>query len=351
MPRLLLEPATTRWLATGAFRVTTTTMRALGQALALTTAVLVPATAALGETATADQAEPEAGIETEEEKEAQAIGAASGWRVDPGLRVTLRGITARSTAPAEDEVIDGNAIAMVATPSLVLSKDDVTVTFRNSLTRLEFEDAGRTDRWQNTARLSLRYDLSDTASITAFGERSDNLLTAEFTSADEWEAGSELELRLDPANRVQLGASWRARSYDDATGSSGDGIRVDGEYRYRLAANHYVFLRGRYDEIASDDNLRRDLKRWLAEASYQRPIAPDLRVRGELTYQQLDFTGRPLVTGETRRDDLFWPELTLIWSPGAWRVAGEARYIVRNSTDPEFDRSGYRFELEVSHEF
>ncbi|MBA4080051.1 MAG: hypothetical protein C0496_02175, partial [Erythrobacter sp.] len=185
---------------------------------------------------------------------------------------------------------------------------------------------------------------------TAFGERSDNILAAEFTSTDEWEFGGEIIHSVDAANRVTLGASWRERSYDDAAGSSGDGIRVDGEYRYRFGPNHYAFLRGRYDEINSAE-ARRNLTRWLAEASYQRPIVSDLRLRGELSYQRLDFGGRPVAGGGSREDDLFWPELTLIWSPGPWRIAGEARYIVRNSTDPAFDRSGYRFEVEISHAF
>jgi hypothetical protein len=319
-------------------------------ALALGAAAISLASTAQAENAATEQAEPSAGIAADDE-ETESQRETTGWRLDPGLRLTARGITARSTAPAEDEVIDGNAFALIAVPSLVLTNDDVTVTFRNTVTRLEFEDSARTDRWQNAARLNLRFDLSDTLSLTAFGERSDNQLAAEFTSTDEWEAGGEVTLALDDANRLQLGASWRDRSYDDAEASSGSGVRVDGEYRYRFGANHYAFLRGRYDEIASDDNLRRNLTRWLAEASYQRPIAQDLRVRGELTYQRLDFSGRPLATGGVRQDDLFWPELTLIWSPGAWRIAAEARYVVRESTDPAFDRSGYRFELEASHAF
>ena len=60
------------------------------------------------------------GIDAEEE-DAASRKDASGWRLEPGLRATARGITARSTAPGEDEVIDGNAIAAVITPTLVLS--------------------------------------------------------------------------------------------------------------------------------------------------------------------------------------------------------------------------------------
>lgn len=315
-------------------------------ALALTASTLSLASAAQAEAA--DQ--PETASDSLEEDEAETANDASGWKLEPGLRVTARGIAARSTAPAEDEVIDGNAFALIAAPSAVLSNDDVTVTLRNTVTRLEFEDPARDDRWQNAARLSARYDLSDATAITAFGERSDNALAAEFTSTDEWEFGGEIEHSFDRANRVALGASWRERSYDDSDNSTGSGIRVDGEYRYRLGANHYAFLRGRYDTINSATD-RRNLDRWLAEASYQRPLAKDLRLRGELSYQRLDFSGRTLATGGVRQDDLFWPELTLIWSPGPWRLAAEGRYIVRNSTDPAFDRSGYRVELEASYAF
>ncbi len=323
----------------------------LAQALAIAIPAVCFATAALAESADNDQPEQGSSIDVEDEPDTDRVDTAtSGWRLEPGLRLTARGITARTTAPGEDEVIDGNALAAVITPSLVLTNDDITVTLRNATTRLEFEDPNRLDRWQNSARLSARFNLPGGSAITAFGERADNLLSAEFTSTDEWEYGGEIEHSFDRANRVTLGASWRERSYDDAAGSTGDGVRIDGEYRYRFGANHYAFLRGRYDEINSAE-ARRNLARWLAEASYQRPIAKDLRMRGELSYQRLDFSGRTLATGGVRQDDLFWPELTLIWSPGPWRIAAEGRYIVRNSTDPAFDRSGYRFELEVSHAF
>jgi hypothetical protein len=326
--------------------VTPMTRPAALAALALTASIFSLASPAQADTA--DQ--PETASDSLEEDDATTKDAASGWRLEPGLRLTTRGITARSTAPAEDEVIDGNALALIAAPSLSLSNDDVEVTFRSTVTRLEFEDPTRIDRWQNAARLSASFDLSDATRITAFGERADNMLAAEFTSVDEWEYGGEIQHSFDKANRVQLGASWRERAYDDTTNSTGSGVRVDGEYRYRFGANHYAFLRVRYDEIQSDE-ARRNLTRWLAEASYQLPVADDLRLRGELSYQRLDFSGRTLATGGVRQDDLFWPELTLIWSPGPWRFAAEGRYIVRNSTDPAFDRSGYRFELEASYAF
>jgi hypothetical protein len=303
----------------------------------------------------ADQDQPEesgSSIASEEEaREARrAAGKGGGWRLEPGLRVTARGIAARSTAPGEDEIIDGNALAVLVAPSLVLTKDDVAVTFRNITTRLEFEDPDRLDRWQNLAQLGVRFDLSDSTAITAFGERADNILAAEFTSTDEWEFGGEIEHSFDRRNRVLASASWRERSYDDETGSTGSGIRVNGEYRYRFRPNTYAFLRGRHD-VVNSANDRRNLERWLFEASYQQPIARDLRLRTELTYERLGFGGRILPGGSARQDDLFWPELTLTWTPGPWRLQAEGRYIFRSSNDPAFDRSGYRFEVEVSHAF
>jgi hypothetical protein len=286
----------------------------------------------------------------EVEATGSAATTASGWQIDPGLRLTVRAISTEASVQADDEIIEGDAFAFVVVPSLTLTNEDTRVTFRNAATRIEYRDETRADRWQNTARLGVRFGLGDGTSATLFGERSDNLFAAEFASAEEWEAGGELEHEFDAANRVQLGASWRERSYDDIERSNGDGLRVDAEYRYRFAANHYAFVRARYDRIGSD-NQRRNLTRWRAEASYQNPIARDLRARGGLSYQRLDFFGRPLASGGVRQDDLFEPELALIYSPGSWRIAAEARYIVRKSTDPEFDRSGYRIELEVSHAF
>ncbi len=315
-------------------------------ALAISVSTFGLASVAYAETASNNSQE----TEFERDQETAATEDHSGWRLEPGLRVIARAVSTGSRIRIEDESVNGNALVFVAIPTLSVIKDDVSVTFSNSVSRYEFDERGRSGRWLNSARLTGQYDLTENTAISAFGERSDNLFLAEAPSADEWEVGGEVEHSFDKTSRVQLGASWRERSYDDAANSDGSGPRIDGEYRYRFGRNHYAFLRGRYETINSDTPIR-ELDRWRAEASYQRPIAPDLRLRSELTYQRLSFPGRTLAGGGVREDDLFWPELTLTYSPGAWRISTEARYVVRNSTDPDFDRSGYRLELEVSHAF
>jgi hypothetical protein len=286
----------------------------------------------------------------EEESAAEKSDNASGWQLESELEVTGRAIVAESAVRAEDEEIDGDAFAIRLTPTFELSKGDFSLTFRNATTRLEFEAPDRIDRWQNSARLTAEMALGENSAISVFTERSDNALGTEFSMIDEWEFGGEIEHNFNRANRVKLGGSWRERSYDDTDQTSGSGPRFDGEYRYRFGANHYAYLRARYEEISSA-NARRELDRWSLSASYQRPIARDLRIRPEVRYQKVDFPGRALPTGGFREDEVLTPELTLSYSPGAWTFSVEGRYIIRNSTDPEFDRSGYRLALEISYVF
>lgn len=300
--------------------------------------------------APAAQARTAAAQSDVEETSEEAAQPAAGWQIEPELRLTARLIASEARVGAEDDTIDGDAIALVAIPTLSLGKGSTAITLRNALTRVEYLDEARSDRWQNVARLSGRFGIGVQTSVTLFGERGDNLFAAEFTSADEWEGGGEIEHRIDRANRIQLGVSWRERRYDDAARSRGNGIRIDGEYRHRIAANHFAYLRARHERIGSAE-ARRQLSRWLAEASYLRPIARDLRAGAELSYQRLEFSGRTLATGGVRKDDIVTPQVSLTYSPGAWRFAARARYALRDSTDPAFDRSGYRLELEVSHAF
>jgi len=74
--------------------------RRLLQAFALAIPVMCFATAAFAETAAPDQ--DSQGSTIDDESDDAATKSGSGWSLDPGLRLTARGVTARSTAPAED---------------------------------------------------------------------------------------------------------------------------------------------------------------------------------------------------------------------------------------------------------
>jgi hypothetical protein len=270
--------------------------------------------------------------------------------LDAALVVTGRLVLADTQSRVNDDIADGSLVALRLAPSLTLKRGDAAITLSNAATRVEYFAEGRTDRWQNVARLDAALNIGATTTLRFGGERSDNILTAEAPRADEWEAGAGIEQRLGEASRVTLGARWRERRYDDPDQSRGQGPRVDAEYRYRFAANHYAFLRGRYEAIESAA-ARREVRRWSASATYQRPLARDLSLRPSLTWYDVEYSGRPIAGGGFRRDKVFSPELSLSYSPGAWRFSADARYVARQSTDPQFDRSGYRFALEISHVF
>lgn len=281
---------------------------------------------------------------------AQDSADAKPQRIDAEVEVTGRLMLAETEARADDDILDGSFVSLRVAPTVKLTRDNAVFSISNATTRVAYFSDDRTDRWQNVARVQADFDLSKATSLQLSGERSDNILTAEAPLTDEWEAGARIEHALDSANRIALGARWRERSYDDIDRSDGRGPRFDAEYRHRFAANHFAYLRGRYESIASD-NDRRDVKRWLASAAYQRPLARDLVLRPSLSWYDIEYSGRALSATSFRRDTVISPEVEIAYSPGAWRFAASARYIDRNSNDPQFDRSGYRFVLEISHAF
>lgn len=281
---------------------------------------------------------------------ATAANAGDGSALDASLEVAARAAAAETVGQTDDDIIDGSSLALRVAPSLSIETDAVLLTFSDGLTRVEYFADDRTDRWQNVARLSAEFGAGSATSLQIWGERSDNIITAEAPLVDEWEAGARVQQELSETSRVQLGARWRERRYDDVAQSNGSGPRFEAEYRYRFAANNYAYLRGRYEDISSSD-ARRDMSRWTALASYQHPIVDDLLVRPSVSWSRLDFSGRALTTGGFRRDTVLSPEIELVYSPGSWRFAAEARYVDRQSTDIAFDRSGYRLALEVSYVF
>jgi hypothetical protein len=270
--------------------------------------------------------------------------------IDTALVVTGRLMLAETDGRVDDDIVDGSLVALRIAPSIKLKRGDALITLSNAATRVEYFSEGRTDRWQNIARLEAAYRPNAATMLHLSGERSDNILTAEAPLADEWEAGAGIEQSIGAASRVSLDARWRERRYDDVDQSRGHGPRFDAEYRYRFAANHYAFVRGRFESIESATD-RRDVKRWTVAASYQRPLVRDLSLRPSLTWSDTEFSGRPVIGGGFRRDRVLSPELSLLYSPGRWRFSADARYIARQSTDPQFDRAGTRFALEVSHVF
>ena len=272
------------------------------------------------------------------------------WVVDPELDIALRAVTANFDLRDDDSAINGDAVAVLVAPSVTATKGPLSVRARNSTYRIEYFEDDFSDRWRIVTGLDVGYATDSDGDIGASVEYGDNLATAESPRTDQWRFGADVERRFGDEHRLRFAGYWRERSYDDLARSEGQGPELDGEYRYRFGPNHYLYVRGSLEEIDSD-TARRRFDRQIASIAYQRPIARDLRIRPQVGYRHTDFTGRLLPDGDFRSDDIVTPELTLLYSPGDWLFSLEGRYLLRDSTDPEFDRNGYRVMLEARYEF
>ncbi len=164
-----------------------------------------------------------------------------------------------------------------------------------------------------------------------------------------------VEFEPEQAHRFRVRTIWRDREYDDGAGplggpSTGDGLRVDAEYRHRLGRYHFLNfdLRAESNDSA---NPERRYSRESASVSYTRPLTNDLRLRPAVELRQTRFDGRLTPSLAAREDRQLVPEVELLWWPGQWRIEGEAKYVFGDSNDPLRDRRGYRFAVSVGYAF
>lgn len=288
---------------------------------------------------------------------AAAQDADGGWQVDPFARLEL-GVVFSESEDREDELIingDGGYL-----------RGQVGVTFGDEVNEVRLEaDRIEVQRFGNATgrdafnrdRLTAQYsrDLGDGWEVELRGRLYDDLVTIESADTDEKQVSLQLEYEPVQAHRFRLRGTWRDREYDDGAGlngtsSTGDGWRVDAEYRHRLGRYHYINADLRLEDIASD-NPSRGYERQSAGVSYTHPITSDLRIRPAIEVRHTRFDGRLTPDLEQRDDTQFVPEIELQYWPGQWRIEAEAKYIFSDSNDPVRDRQGYRFSLSVGYAF
>ncbi|MCB2066153.1 MAG: hypothetical protein KDE15_05875 [Erythrobacter sp.] len=279
------------------------------------------------------------------------------WQLDPYARIEA-GIVLSQSSDSEDELIIVGDGGYVRGAAGVTWGDDVT-TFRLEADRIQTERfgnaTGRGHYDRDRITVSATRQLGDDWEVELRGRMYDDLVTAESSDTDELSAAVRIEYEpvLDHRLRAQL--TWRERNYDDGQGpggtaSTGQGPRLDVEYRYRLGRYNYLNLDLRAEEINSD-NPQRSFTREAVGVSYTQPITRDLRVRPAIEYRHTRFDGRIAPDGQPREDNSVVPEIELLWWPGDWRIEAEAKYIATSSNDPLRDREGYRFSLTVGYVF
>lgn len=288
---------------------------------------------------------------------AAAQEAGDGWTLDPFARIEL-GVVFSESEDRDDELIingDGGYLRGQVGVSIGDEKTEV----RLEADRIEVERFGSStgrDRF-NRDRLSagITQKLGDDWEVELRGRIYDDLVSVEATDTDETQVSARVEFEPEQAHRFTLRGTWRDREYDDGQGpggtsSTGEGGRVDFEYRHRLGRYHYINFDLRAEEITSDNPLR-SYTREFASISYTQPITSDLRVRPALEVRQTNFGGRLAPGAELREDTQIVPEVEVLWWTGNWRMEAEAKYIFSDSNDPVRDRQGYRFSMSVGYVF
>lgn len=275
-----------------------------------------------------------------------------GWRLEPDARIEVQTVSAQTTTRDSDLVVDGEAISVRGQVGVALEKRKVRL--RLEADRIEVFRLGEArrniarDRFTATAQTDIEKDWELQLQARHF----DDMVSVESNDTDEWQGSARLTWESDRKHRVRLQGTWREREYDNGAlaETTGEGPRLDAEYRRRFGRYHYLAFDLRAESIKSAD-LRRGFERESAGVAYTRPITPDLRLRPAIEVIRTRFDNRLTDNGERRRDSLVAPEVELLWWPGKWRIEAEAKYIFAGSNEPAREREGYRLSLSVGYAF
>lgn len=283
---------------------------------------------------------------------AAPAAAQAGWTLEPAARIEVQAISAQSTTRDEDLVVDGEALAVRGQASLGLESKRTRVRLEADRIEVFRLGTGRSDVSRDRLTANVEHDLTRSLALQAQVRRYDDLVTVEAADTDAWEYSARATFEPSPASRFRLEGTWRERQYDSSAGpaTTGQGERIDAQYRRRFAAYHYLAFDLRTETIRSDDPLRGYARR-SAGVAYTRPLAKDLRLRPAIEVIATRFDGRIADNGALRRDRQVVPEIELQWWPGKWRVEAEAKYIFFNSNDRAREREGFRLSLSVGYAF
>lgn len=283
---------------------------------------------------------------------APLAAADEGWRLEPDARIEVQTVSAQTTTRDDDLVIDGEAISVRGQVGVALNSE--STRFRLDADRIEVLRLGEGRRDLSRDRLSatVQHDVTKTFEVQLQARRFDDLVSVESADTDEWQGSARVTFEPSRANRFRLAGTWRDRQYDNGAGpaTTGEGPRVDAQYRHRFGRYHYLAFDLRSESIRSDDPDR-GYERESAGVAYTRPVARDVRLRPAVELIKTRFDGRVADNGALRRDRQVVPEVELLWWPGKWRIEAEAKYVFFNSNETMREREGYRLTLSIGYAF
>jgi len=275
-----------------------------------------------------------------------------GWRLEPDARIEVQTVSAETTTRDSDLVVDGEAISVRGQVGVALEKRGLRLRLEADRIEVFRLGEGRRNIARDRFTATVQTDIEKDWELQLQGRHFDDMVSVESNDTDEWQGSARLTWEAGRKHRVRLQGTWREREYDNGVlaETTGEGPRVDAEYRRRFGRYHYLAFDLRAESIKSDD-LRRGFERESAGVAYTRPITPDLRVRPAIEVIRTRFDNRLTDNGERRHDSLVAPEVELLWWPGKWRIEAEAKYVLAGSNEPAREREGYRLSLSVGYAF
>ncbi|MDC8755499.1 hypothetical protein OIK40_12690 [Erythrobacter sp. sf7] len=282
----------------------------------------------------------------------RTVAQDEGWQLQPDARIEVQTVSAQTTTRDNDLIVDGEAISVRGQVGLALEKRGVRLRVEADRIEVFRLGEGRRDIARDRFSATVQTDIEKDWELQLQARHYDDVVSVESNDTDEWQGSARVTWEPKREHRLRLQGTWREREYANGANAetTGEGARVDAQYRRRFGRYHYLAFDLRAESIRSDD-ARRGYERDSAGVAYTRPITPDLRVRPAIEVIRTRFDGRLTDTGERRRDSLVVPEVELLWWPGKWRIEAEAKYIFAGSNEPVREREGYRLSVSVGYAF
>lgn len=275
-----------------------------------------------------------------------------GWRLEPDARIEVQTVSAQTTTRDNDLIVDGEAISVRAQVGLALEKRGMRLRLEADRIEVFRLGEGRRNIARDRFTATVQTDIEKDWELQLQARHFDDVVSVESNDTDEWQGSARLAWEPNGGHRVRVQGTWRTREYDNGplAETTGDGPRVEAQYRRRFGRYHYLAFDLRTESIRSDDP-RRGFKRESAGVAYTHPITANFRVRPGIEIIRTRFDDRLTPAGEQRADNLVAPEVKVLLWPGKWRLEAEAKYIFAGSNETIREREGYRLSLSVGYAF
>lgn len=260
-----------------------------------------------------------------------------------------------SRAVVDGDAIESSGVGASLETGFEWRKGRTAVQFDLGAEIFDFTNEDRDTRKSLRAVAAIAHEVVPDVTVSVAAGHWDGIVTLESLDTKQDAVALDVTIENRP-HRVGASAQYRAREYAGARPSTGEGMRFDADYTYRLGSWHWARLDLRAEDIDSA-HPRRGYERHTVRGSYSVPLdrAKRWRLRPQIEWQRWEYDGRRVLDtagGALRKDSYVAPELGLSYGKSSGVKARlRAAWQFRRSNDPRYRedapfvdlRLGYRF--------